>query len=244
MKTLKFFVGLNCDYRADERAPHAFLYDRYVDAVVKAGAIPVLLPPLTREEDVREQLDPVDALILTGCDDYDPALYAQEPHPTTSRVAPRKQQADLWLAQEALSRGTPLLGICGGMQLLNLVRGGSLIQDIPSVVPGALKHRRLTEETESPLHSVKIEAGSRLAGLLEGENIEIRSSHHQSVDCPGEGFVITARSSDGVIEAIELDDPKRFVVGVQWHPEMRPEARETFQLIRGLLGAANRFRYG
>ncbi|MBI3097105.1 MAG: gamma-glutamyl-gamma-aminobutyrate hydrolase family protein [Planctomycetes bacterium] len=241
---MKFLVGLNCDYEPDARNPHAFLYDRYVDTVVKAGALPLLLPHLTGKDDAKEILDPLDALILTGCDDYAPSLYGAAAHPKTECVGPRKQQSDLWLAAAALARGVPILGICGGMQLLNILRGGSLIQDLPGERPDALQHRKSTGETDLPRHRVLIERGTRLHEILAEDRIETNSSHHQAIHRVADGFAVSARATDGVIEAIEQTDRKALVLGVQWHPEYTPEDKPTFGLLRALLAAAGRFRYG
>lgn len=241
---MKFLVGLNCDYEPDARNPHAFLYDRYVDTVEKAGALPLLLPHLTEKADAEEVLDPFDALILTGCDDYDPDIYGASLHPKTQRVGPRKQQSDLWIAAAALARGTPILGICGGMQLLNIVRGGSLVQDLPSEKPDSLKHRKTAGETDLPRHRVLVERDTLLHEILAEDRIETNSSHHQAIDRVAEGFTVSARATDGVIEAIEQTNRRTFVLGVQWHPEYTPEDKATFALLRALLSAAGRFRYG
>jgi len=187
----------------------------YLDAVIDAGGIPLLIPTVDSESVVHDYLEQADGILLPGSPtDIDPKLYRAEPHPKLGKLYPERDSTDFALMKHAESANLPILGICFGIQSLNVFRGGSLVQDIPSVVSSALTH-------DESRHSVRLEAGSLLAGL-GGRNgfldMEVNSFHHQSIERPGRNLRIAAKAPDGVIEAVE-DVTGRFVVGVQWHPE-------------------------
>lgn len=216
--------------------PASFLPKVYFDAVNRAGGIAVLLPPQPVDEAVASRvLDGLDGLIITGGKDVDPARYGQEPHPTTD--APRRDR-DAWedaLLTAAIDRGLPFLGICRGAQLLNVARGGTLIQHLPDVI-GSTRYNLgngVFAENE-----VAVESGSRLARLV-GDDLEVKSYHHQAIDELGDGLVVTARSDDGIVQAVELEGVP-FGVAVQWHPE--EDAAEDARLFEGLVEAARDYR--
>jgi len=195
----------------------------YRDALVRAGAQPIRLMPVP-DDRVPELLARVDCLLLTGGPDIDPQAYGEQPHATV-RVMPReRQQFDFALAREALVRQMPTLGICLGAQELNVVLGGSLVQDIPSEVPRSLSHRQnALEQFRRGVHQIELVPGTRLAGLYGGQRtIAVNSAHHQAADGLGKGLVVAARSTDGVIEAFEAP-ALAFLIGVQFHPEMQTE---------------------
>ncbi len=157
---------------------------------------------------------------------------------------PQRNESDCYFARAAQERGTPTLGICLGIQVMNVEFGGSLLQHIPDDLPGALKHEEEDEVNETPEHPVTIEGGTILAKILGGGQAAVsgcqavvNSFHHQSIDRVAPGFRVAARSSDGVVEAIERTDHP-FYVGVQWHPERMPDARSTRQLMGAFLDAA------
>lgn len=216
--------------------PASFLPQVYFDAVTRAGGIAVLLPPQPVDAAIADEvLDALDGLIVTGGKDVDPARYGQEPHPTTD--APRTDR-DAWedaLLTAAIERGIPFLGICRGLQLLNVNRGGSLIQHLPDVV-GSTRYNA-GGGVFSP-NEVATEPGSRVASLI-GESVVGKSYHHQAVDELGEGLVVTARSDDGTVQAVELPGVP-FGVAVQWHPE--EDAAEDARLFEGLVAAAREYR--
>ena len=230
-------IGIGCDVE-DGPPPIACLKLEYIDAVAEAGGIPILLPPC--EATFAESLGVVDGLLLSGGDDYDPAAYGQPPHPTLDPMPCRRHRADLALARAALEGHLPVLGICGGLQLLNIVLGGDLIQDIADLVPGAIHHRGSREHPTE--HTVRIEPGTRLAGLLGGGPIPVNSYHHQSAGRLGAGLRVAATAADGVVEAVEGEGGPagRFLLAVQWHPERepRPQSRPLFE---GLVEAARRW---
>lgn len=177
--------------------------------VAAAGGLPLVLPVLPTEAlPVAELLAPVDALLLAGGGDLDPATYGERPHPSTADVDRLRDEIEIALAREAIERGVPLLGLCRGMQVLNVALSGRLHQDIAGHAlppPGT--------------HPVRTAAGS-LARHLLGEQVDVSSLHHQAVSGLGDGVQATARAGDGVVEALEL--PGRPVLGVQWHPELQP----------------------
>ncbi|MGI8715180.1 MAG: gamma-glutamyl-gamma-aminobutyrate hydrolase family protein [Solirubrobacteraceae bacterium] len=199
----------------------------YVDAVSRAGGRAVLLPPAL--DGIAETLRSVQAVILCGGPDLDPALYGQVRAPATAHLSPERDAPELELARAALERDLPLLGICRGMQVLNLVRGGTLHQHLPSVVG---HDRHATRPGHFDAHAVAIAPGTRTGSIL-GERATVSSGHHQGVDRVGAGLVVSARAPDGAIEAIE--DPSRgFALGVLWHPEQGEDGR----LFDALLDAA------
>lgn len=229
-------IGVNCDVVNDGAPDEKLCLNwSYADAVLRAGGRPVLLAPVDDQGLVAEQLDGLDGLLLTGGRDYDPAFYGQEPHPKTRLLPPRRVAYDLALATAALGRGMPTLGVCGGAQLVNIALGGTLIQHIPSQVPGAVRHARAPGGRT--LHTVNVEADSRLAGIVGPGELETNSSHHQAIDEAAAGLRIVARASDGVVEAAEgTGEP--FLLAVQWHPERLLERPRHAALFRALVDAA------
>ncbi len=185
----------------------------YVRAVERAGGRPLLVPPAT--EGVEETLDALDALVFTGGSDVDPELYGEEPHPETFGIHRLRDDAELALLRGALERDMPVLGICRGIQVLNVALGGDLHQHLPEVVGHeGHKHDPPGEFNE---HEVEIEPETRLARVL-GDRTHVMSHHHQGLRRLGEGLVEAAHAEDGTLEAIEARD-RRFAIGVLWHPE-------------------------
>lgn len=216
--------------------PASFLPKVYFDAVNKAGGIAVLLPPQPVDEAIAGRiLDGLDGLIITGGKDVDPARYGQAPHPTTDE--PRLDR-DAWedeLLTAALERGLPFLGICRGAQLLNVARGGTLIQHLPDVIGSDRYNLGGGVFNQNP---VAIDAGSVVSDLV-GNELTVKSYHHQAIDTLGDGLVVTARSDDGIIQAVEVEGAP-FAVAVQWHPE--EDAAEDARLFAGLVDAARSYR--
>jgi len=203
----------------------------YVRAVDQAGGRPVLIPPSA--DGIDETLDAVDGLLFSGGSDLDPDLYDQEPHPATSGVVAERDRAELALLEAALARDMPVLAVCRGSQVLNIARGGDLVQHLPDVV-GDEKHKH-TPGTFAD-HDVTLEPGTRLAALL-GERAPVKSHHHQGIGRLGDGLQVAAYAEDGTVEAVE-DPSHRFAFGVLWHPE----AGEDLRLFEELVGAATDYR--
>ena len=227
---IKPIIGIGSDIDSPPgKRERSFAYLTYCEAVRRAGAIPLLIPP--QPENAEELLSRIDGLLLAGGFDCDPAAYGQEPHETLEPMDPRRQSNDLALAEAARKHGVPSLGICLGLQVMNVAAGGTLHQHLPEVV-GHNDHRHTPGQFTD--HDVRLADGS-LAARATGEHLHAtKSHHHQGVDALGEGFVVTGWSAlDDLPEAIERPG-RRYALGVQWHPE----ADETSRLIASLVQEA------
>jgi len=217
-KHTKPLIGVTLD--AEEAggwsaSPWYALRANYADALVATGAVPLALPHYA---DLHEQmLDAIDALVITGgAFDVDPAMYGAKDTHATVTLKENRTGAELALLRGALARNMPVLGICGGQQLLAVALGGTLVQHIPDEIAGALEHEQPNPRTEAG-HDVHVVPGTLLARITRRSVMGVNSAHHQAVATSGRA-VINARAQDGVIEGIESDD-YRFCLGVQWHPE-------------------------
>jgi putative glutamine amidotransferase len=204
---------------------------QYVDAIQAAGGLALLLPPdaqLEREPD--EVLDHLDGLILAGGADVDPAVYGADAHPETNGTRTERDTFEVALARRALERDLPFLGICRGMQVMNIALGGTLLQHLPES-HGHHDHRRVPGSFDGAEHDVRLAAGSLAARAAGEERHETRSHHHQGVDRIGDGLQVSGWSAlDELPEAVELAD-RRFALGVQWHPEADPTSRLIASLV-------------
>lgn len=211
--------------------PAGFLPANYFQGITRAGGIAVLLPPQPVDPDFADRvLDGLDGLVLTGGKDIDPAAYGARAHPETDQPVPARDAWEFALLRGALRRGLPVLGICRGAQVLNVMFGGTLHQHLPDVV-GHHGHRAGNAVfTSVPVRTVP---GTRLAGLL-GESVQARCYHHQAVAKVGAGLVVSAWDSDGVVEALEVPG-EGFALAVQWHPE---ESLDDPRLFSAIVGAA------
>lgn len=197
-----------------------YLSRYYSEAIEAAGGTPSHISLIPRREYISSIADGLDGVLLPGSDsDIDPVRYAAEPHPALGNVHPVKDETDMLLLDEVEKRGLPLFAICFGMQALNVHRGGTLIQDIPAQMPAAIKHDQ-GPPRDRPSHRVRLTPESRLAGLANGDCALVNSHHHQAVETVGRDLVATAWTSDGLVEALEDPRADRYVVGVQWHPEL------------------------
>jgi putative glutamine amidotransferase len=203
----------------------------YVRAVEAAGGRPLLVPPSTNG--IEETLDRLDGLLFSGGSDLDPELYGQDAHPETDEIVPQRDQAEIALLKAALQRDMPVLAVCRGSQVLNVARGGDLVQHLPEVV-GDEKHKHKPGEFAD--HDVDLLPGSRLREIL-GDQTPVKSHHHQGYGKLGQGLREAARAEDGTIEALE-DPSRRFALGVLWHPE----AGEDFALFEALIAEAEGYR--
>lgn len=190
----------------------------YVESVIRAGGVPMVLPMVSDKEMLSVMLDRVDALIMTGGEDVDPLKwYGEEPVNAMGGIAPERDEFDVTLIKMAVERGLPVLGICRGLQVMNVAFGGTLYQDIPSQVSGNVKHNQKAPRNYGT-HSIRIEPGSLLRDQLGVDSVAVNSFHHQSIKDLAPGFKATAFAVDGVIEAIEMVGSNK-VFGVQFHPE-------------------------
>jgi putative glutamine amidotransferase len=219
--------------------PAALLPLSYVEAVQRAGGIAVLLPPDPRVVAHPDRLlELIDGLMLAGGADIDPASYEQEAHPETIDTVLERDVFEIALTRAAIERDIPVLGICRGMQLINVARGGTLLQHLPEHV-GHEEHRRVLGSFDGADHDVLLAEGS-LAALAAGESAHAtKSHHHQGVDELGEGLIVSGHSTlDQLPEAIELRE-RRFVLGVQWHPEADPDSAIIDAFVRASAGSTN-----
>ena len=224
---------------------HTWLRFDYLHAISKARGLPSIVAsgftnPLDEAKQIAgEILDNCDGLMLSGGTDVDPAIFGEVPHTALGRVDGPRDPFEITLAREAVRRDLPVLGICRGLQVLNVAMGGTLIQDIPSDVLGAAAHEAGENRVEIA-HEVTIEPGSKLAELLSTNRVGVNSFHHQAAKRIGEGLTVSATSPDGIVEGLEMPD-RTFVVAVQWHPENFWKTSPVFDgLFTGFVEAARR----
>lgn len=213
-------IGLSVDLHAPPgELPSYQLKRAYADAVARAGALPLLLPLLPDEASVRAALSVLDGLVITGgAFDIPPALYGQAPREGLGPQIPERSASEARLGRAAMEASLPILGVCGGMQLLNVLHGGTLVQDLARERPEAGPHEQ-AHDKRTPAHDLDVVAGSRLDGLLAPGERRANSTHHQAVDVVGQRLRVVARAPDGIVEAFE-GSGETFVLGVQWHPEL------------------------
>jgi putative glutamine amidotransferase len=230
-------IGLTLDSEPPggySKFPWYAIRENYAHAVAEAGGLPILLP---HEPDlVQHYLDRIDALIVTGgAFDIDPALFGAGTRHATVTTKDRRTGFEMALTRAALAADRPVLGICGGEQLLNVVLGGTLIQHIPDSVPASLAHEQ-PNPRDQPGHSVRILPGTRLRDIAGTAEMQVNSAHHQAVEHVASGTIVNAVAPDGVIEGIEAPG-YRFCVGVQWHPEFAIDPADRL-IFRALIAAA------
>ncbi|MBP7049633.1 MAG: gamma-glutamyl-gamma-aminobutyrate hydrolase family protein [Phycisphaerae bacterium] len=205
-------IGITSDYgpATKDKSAQTSAPFNYAQAVADNGGIPVVLPTIDDERVLKVYIEKLDGLVLIGGDDIPPKVYGEEPHETVKPLTPERYEFERKLIARWLASGKPVLGVCLGMQFTNVVRGGTMIQDIPSEIGKMVDHRKY--------HRVRIDSGSSLARILGAEEASVLSSHHQAVDGLGRNLRVIARSEDGVAEALERTDGG-FGLFVQWHPE-------------------------
>ena len=214
----------------------------YVEGVVGAGGVPVVLPPVGDERVAGAVVRSLDGLLLSGGSDLDPGYYGEEAALELGPTLPERDTFEMALVGLALRRGIPVFGICRGMQVLNVALGGTLYQDLPSQWDGdVLKHRQATPKWQ-PSHEVEVRADSYIAEVMGREVVKVNSYHHQGIKDLAEGLVATGHSTDGVIEAVEANDfSERWLLGVQWHAEaMRGAGPPQESLFEAHVSAAER----
>ncbi len=218
-------IALNCDLEEGPGRHRPFLSMPYLGAVERAGGVPLLVGPLSDPARADALAARVDGVIFTGSDDIDPAFYGKRREPACGRIVPRaKTETDLALFRAARRRRLPVFGICGGFQLANIALGGTLIQDIPSWNPRALKHKNPLVKMPRravPMHPVEVVPGTRLSRLVGAGRFTVNSAHHQAVDRLGKGLRVSATAPDGVVEAFE-GTAGPYLLAVEWHPERLP----------------------
>ncbi len=209
--------------------PSWVMSQRYINTLAAAGAIPWMIP-LVDEDTLRGVYNELDAVFLPGGADIDPLTYGAEPHPLCDKTDRERDRVEVSLAKWALEENKPVLGVCRGMQLINIAAGGTLYQDLASELPGSIKHDYFPFGAQNYArdflaHDVNVNAGSRLAEIVGSGSVKVNSMHHQGVRELGAGLVVTAEAPDGLIEAIEGADDS-YLVAVQWHPEALTDSEE------------------
>ena len=231
----KPIIGITVAHCSEEI--NTFPRGYYVDAVKRAGGQPILLPPVSSSEEVREVMGLIQGLILTGGGDISPILLKETPLRGIGDCQPERDIGEILLAQEALAVDLPLLGICKGIQVLVVAAGGKIYQDIISQVPNSLEHKQKAPRN-SPWHEVEL-LPSQLRELLGQKRIQVNSFHHQAVSEIPPDFLVSSKAPDGIIESIERRDAQ-FCVGVQWHPEVMVEDQYSQRIFRGLVEGARK----
>jgi len=209
---------------------------KYTEAIEKAGGAPLLLPPTRSELLARDMVERIDGLLVPGGPDVSPSRYGQRRHKTHNPMPPQRERFWFQALAEADRRRIPIMGICLGSQVLNVGRGGSLVQDVPSQWPEPLQHQPKKGE-KRVLHYVEVEPDTLLASIVGPGRFEVNSSHHQAVDRPGRGLVVSARATDGVTEAVE-DPDHPFYLSIQWHPEGMIPRKQHLALFEAFVRAA------
>ena len=237
-------IGFTLDYEEGgqppvySKMPWYALRENYCGSVARHGGVPIALPH--EVEQVERYLDMLDGLIITGgAFDVSPELYGESSKHETVVTKDRRTKFEFAITRGAVARNMPILGICGGQQLLNVVLGGTLIQHIPDTIADALEHEQKNPRTE-PGHSVALTPGTLLHRIVGKDSMEVNSAHHQAVAKPAPGTVVDALAPDGVIEGIELPDHP-FCLGVQWHPEYSVTPDDD-KITRAFIAAAAKYR--
>jgi len=206
--------------RIEVETDRFYLSRHYSEAVEAAGGAPVHIPLIPHADFIREVVRHLDGVLLPGSDsDVDPLRYRHEPHPQLGNVHQIKDETDLLILEEVESRALPLFAICFGVQILNVSRGGTLIQDIGAQWPNAIKHEQGVPRDRHS-HRVRIVSDSIIGSLAESDHAPVNSHHHQALETVGRELIATAWAPDGLIEAVEDSRQDRFLIGVQWHPEL------------------------
>lgn len=215
----KPLIGLNADFRpaTSDRLGFSALSSGYFDSVIRAGGIPVIVPPLTAKEDIDALVERIDGFILVGGPDLDPRRDGFMLHPTVKPMPMRREDFDRMLVDALADRGIPTFGIGAGMQLLNVSQGGNLYLHIPEDLPSALPHADAQDPAHR--HGLQVVRGSLMDRVYGDGEIRVNSQHHMAIDDLASTFSVTARCPDGIVEAIESRNPDWFALGTQFHPE-------------------------
>lgn len=213
----------------NEQAPCHYVNDEYIAAVLRAGATPIILP-ITKDSGVIDSmLELVDGIILSGGEDVDPIYYGEEPSFKLGEVDVLRDEFDFMLLKKAAAKNMKILGICRGMQVMNVVFGGSLYQDLSHADNSYIKHNQ-GHSRSVPTHSINIEKGTFINEIY-GSKTRVNSFHHQAVKDIADNYIVSSKACDGIVESIEHRDKNKFIVGVQWHPEMMSKNIKSSQLL-------------
>jgi len=233
-------IGINTDYFAATKtySAHSRVNAGYFDAVLAAGGLPILLPPLGKEPEIDAMLDKLDGIVLTGGLDMDPRRNGQAMSNSIQAMADRRDASDRILVRRVIEREIPVLAIGVGMQQLNVLMGGALFLHLPTDVPKSMPH---FDPSGGPhRHIILLEPNTKIDEIYGGGELRVNSRHHQAINTLGKGMRIGAKSPDGVVEAIESEDQDWFCMGVQWHPEADTASALDMQLFECFVQATTR----
>ena len=233
-------IGITTSSRPDASTGYPFVvaYAPNTHAIEQAGGLPVLIPCNVDDETLRALYERVDGILLPGGGDIAPSYYGAEPHPATAEINLMRDHSELTIARWAVEDRCPVLGICRGLQVMNVALGGTLIQDIPSLLTTELPHNIESGASRTELvHTVDVQPGSQLADILQTTCLSVNSIHHQAIEATAPRLCVTACAPDGVIEAVEVPDHP-FAVSVQWHPEDLTEYETMRRLFRAFVDSA------
>jgi putative glutamine amidotransferase len=231
-------IGINTDYvpAAKGSGAQVRLHAGYCEAVYQAGGLPLVIPPVLKEPDLEETMERLEGLVLVGGPhDMDPRRMGLKLHPAVNPMPAKREDLDRTLCRLATDRRIPILAVAVGMHEVNVLAGGTLYLHLPEDLPKALPHK--DPGGGAHRHAVILEPGTRLDAIYGGDEIRVNSYHHQAVQQVAPGFRVSARAPDGVIEAIESEDPNWFCVGVQWHPHSETASALDMQLFEAFLQA-------
>ncbi|MDU6115257.1 MAG: gamma-glutamyl-gamma-aminobutyrate hydrolase family protein [Paeniclostridium sordellii] len=238
MKTKKAVIGISGSLIIDEGGmfpgyERAYVNNDYVQSVARCNAVPYIVPMVYDDEIIKEQVENIDALILSGGHDINPLNWGEEPHQKLGGILPKRDTYDFKLLKFALEMKKPILGICRGEQVINVFGGGSLYQDL-SLIEGCYVKHNQQYLSNVATHTAIVKEGTKLYEILGEKEIHVNSFHHLAANEIADGYIVSAVSKDGVIEAIEKEGDE-FVIGVQWHPEMmtkdNPMMQKLFQAL-------------
>ena len=233
-------IGITCGMKTQAGKSGISIPEAYMQAVLKAGGLPVIIPETVSNAELDGLRQRLDGLLLTGGADVNPQRFNGQPHPKVYGIDEARDEVEINLAQLAASTGWPFLGICRGIQVINVALGGTLFTDIEDQLPNALKHDYdSTTERTLEAHPVKLAANSALATILGGRSIKVNSLHHQGIEKIAADLRPIATASDHLVEAVELTGHP-FGLGVQWHPEAMPDSLQMQALFRAFIEAAGK----
>ena len=235
----KPLIGINSDYRAanKERPAYAVVSGGYFDCIMEAGGIPIIVPPLTEDDDIDAILDNLQGFVLVGGPDLDPQRDGFMRHPTVRPMESRREDFDRMLIPHIAERRMPLFGIGVGMQLINVSQGGNLFLHIPEDIPRALPHKDQLDLNHR--HGLEVESNSLMERVYGDGEVRVNSMHHMSIDELAPGFAVTARSPDGIVEAIESQMEDWFAIGTQFHPESDSASALDQRIFEEVLGGVS-----
>ena len=232
-------IGITTGRHISDRGdPTVSIPESYVKAILRAGGVPVLIPVGLPDDRLQALRPHLQGLLFSGGGDIDPEHFNGDPHPRVYGIDPARDEQEFILARQVVHEGLPFLGICRGIQLLNVALGGSLYTHVADQRPGPLRHANIPGEPRDRIaHQVLVEPGSTLARITGARQLEVNSLHHQGLKELAPGLVATAQATDGLVESVELPG-HRFGVAVQWHPEWMPEHDVMQAIFRAFVRAA------